>query len=352
MADTADALHHAHTRGIVHRDVKPSNILLDEQDRPHLSDFGLAKMDDHYFRNDRGTVLGSVAYMNPEQASGKSEWATPQSDIYSLGVVLYELLCRQRPFKAKDLMERLAEIERRIPPPPRTIDDRIPKALEAVCLKAMQKDPAARYTTAADLAADLRAAVAAQRPRMTAARFSAILGAASHAVLLVALAADQILWGPGGPPLPGTAPEPGGAARQSPAAKPGAPELVFKVQRSDEDGIHHILKDELRYMDKFWITVDLGEVPRYPYMWLYNADGIPVDSHGKVNGRLWPPEGADLTRQQKQQTVNWPNPDNPKECRRADDDTGPLMVLVGVTDQPLSAARYRAVPAVTSVPEG
>ncbi len=165
VAGSADALHHAHKNGIVHRDIKPANILLDEESRPHIADFGLAKMDDQFFKNDAGRVLGTAAYMSPEQAIGRSHWASPQTDIYSLGVMLYQMLTKRLPFGGRTLSELLDQVKQRVPSPPRTIDDKIPKPLEDVCLKAMAKNPADRFSTAADMAAALRSAVAGARLR-------------------------------------------------------------------------------------------------------------------------------------------------------------------------------------------
>ena len=108
VAEVAEALNHAHKQGIVHRDIKPANILLDGEGKTHIADFGLAKLDDQFFKNDAGRVLGTVAYMSPEQAAGQSHWATPQTDIYSLGVMLYQLLTRKLPFSSGGHRDRCA----------------------------------------------------------------------------------------------------------------------------------------------------------------------------------------------------------------------------------------------------
>jgi serine/threonine protein kinase len=161
----AEALHYAHTHKVVHRDVSPANVLLDQEGHVHLTDLGLSKLDDQYFCDESGRVLGNVAYISPEQAR-QAHWASPQADIYSLGVILYELLTGNCPFDLKSprgLREALAQVEQRIPDPPRTVDGTISAELEAVCLKAMDKNPANRYTTASDMAAALRAATSSTR---------------------------------------------------------------------------------------------------------------------------------------------------------------------------------------------
>jgi protein kinase-like protein len=189
VAQVAEALHYAHQRRIVHRDIKPANILLDAVRRPKVVDFGLSRRDDRFFTNDSGRILGSLAYISPEQASGDSDWVSSQSDLYSLGVVLYELLCGRRPFQGKCVHEMLDQVLHRIPAPPRSIDDTIPSALEDVCLKALAKEPAARFKTGNDMAGAIRSAM---RPKHSAlpqlARYIAALAAiAALFVLMVTL---------------------------------------------------------------------------------------------------------------------------------------------------------------------
>lgn len=156
IADLADALAHAHRHGVIHRDVKPSNILLDAEGQLRLTDFGLARRDvADGTATEEGQILGTPAYMAPEQARGEVSRIDARTDVYSLGTVLYELLTGELPFRGNNRM-LLRQVLEEEPRPPRRVNDEVPRDLETVCLKAMAKDPADRYVGAAEFADDLR----------------------------------------------------------------------------------------------------------------------------------------------------------------------------------------------------
>lgn len=149
---TAKALHHMHVHGIVHRDIKPANILIDDAGIPYVTDFGLAIRSEE--TSSESDIVGTLAYMSPEQLSGDGHLVGPRSDVFSLGVVLFELLTGERPFKNRQANNPIGWITD--VPSPRDADDSIPPVLDRICQKALQNRSADRYATALEFASDLQ----------------------------------------------------------------------------------------------------------------------------------------------------------------------------------------------------
>ena len=194
-ADTADALHHAHEHGIVHRDVKPGNLMVDANGKVWITDFGLARIDADAGMTMTGDLLGTLRYMAPEQALAKRAVVDHRADIYSLGVTLYEMLTLRPAYDGRDRKELLKQLAFEEPKPIRYFHPDVPIDLETIILKAIEKNPEERYVTAEELAHDLRAFHASrpikakpltplQRSRRWASRHLGMLVAATIVLLI------------------------------------------------------------------------------------------------------------------------------------------------------------------------
>lgn len=156
LATVAHAIHYAHERGILHRDLKPGNVLLDSEDRPYVTDFGLAKLiENESLVTNTMDVLGTPSYMPPEQAAGHAKDLTPAGDVYGLGAVFYELLTANPPFAGGTTFETIRQVLEKEPRRPKLWNPKIDRDLEVICLKCLEKDPVRRYATAEALAEDL-----------------------------------------------------------------------------------------------------------------------------------------------------------------------------------------------------
>src|SRR5262249_22826906 len=150
LATVCAAVHHAHQRGVIHRDLTPGNVLVTRDGIPKITDFGLAKHLDADVRHTQsGAILGTPSYMAPEHASGRAHDAGPPTDVYAVGALLYELLTGRPPFRGTALLDTLQQVCNEDPVAPGRLHPGLPRDLETVCLKCLHKDPAARYSSAA-----------------------------------------------------------------------------------------------------------------------------------------------------------------------------------------------------------
>jgi hypothetical protein len=274
VATIAGAVQHVHERGVLHRDLKPANILLDAEGRPHVADFGLARRADDTAGTPSSAVIGTPAYMAPEQARGAKE-LTPAADVYGLGAILYELLTGRPPFRGDSPAEVLRQVLRDPPARPRAVNRKVDRALEAVCLKCLVKDPARRYPSAQALADDLGHWLRGEwfpwrraRPWRRWARSAVLV----LAVLILAMAAVWL-----------------GAALRPPqeqdwiAYVEGITLAAQRAEAGDEDGVRRAL-DSCPRSQRGWEWDCLNHIPRHERVTIRRHEGdVAVDNYSVLS---------------------------------------------------------------------
>jgi serine/threonine protein kinase len=330
----AEAVALAHRHGIVHRDLKPENVLIDRHGRPRVTDFGLAYLADQPEAPDTGDrlthagqLLGTPTYMSPEQAMSRHEAIGPATDIYSLGGILYFLLTGQPPFQGRYAAEVLCRVVTEAPRPPREINPQLPAALEAVCLRCLEKDPASRYPSAEALAAALSAAVT--QPEISATEpmlpivekppRSRRTWLAVAAVILLGIAAGVLLaiWNPW---QVGPATQPSGGALDPPTDLRHAfglkvdmlrelPGGNLELLREGEDGLIRLrdgdtVRFQIQVAEEAWVAV-LSVNAGGPAVLLFPNDEEPNHHFAKGEERVVPRSTLEVPKAVKSAGKEW-----------------------------------------------
>jgi serine/threonine protein kinase len=340
VARAAEAVAHAHSKGIVHRDLKPGNILLTEKGEPVVADFGLALGDDEF--SYQSSVCGTYQYMSPQQVRGEADRVDGRADVYSLGVILYQLLAGRMPYKSRDVPSLKREILEDAPTPVRQYNPEVPADVEKVCERAMAKELKDRYRTAGDFANALRAALTkeehASAPQLVGA------GSRSTGTWLPILVGAAALGAFGLFLMSRSSHENRSATvptATSPIVELAAPELEINIQKADQDGPYQGLmvdKDlPLAVGDRLQFHLLLPE-PQYVYIYWIDYDGLAQ--------RYWPRADADLSQQLPVKEL-W-SPDGADAGSQAawwsvESTGGPEVVFVGVSDVMLSQAELDQV---------
>jgi tRNA A-37 threonylcarbamoyl transferase component Bud32 len=273
----ARAMQAAHERGIVHRDLKPANVLLTRDGQPKITDFGLAKQLDRVKRRTQtGAVVGTPSYMAPEQAGGQNKQVSPATDVYALGAILYELLAGRPPFQAANPLDTMLRVLSEEPVPPSRLNVLLPRELETICLKCLQKEPRRRYTSAAALAEDLRRFQAgetilarpvgrAEKVVRWSRRNPALAALLGLSVLTIALVAILLRHRPGAVPAP--------------PAPPAAPLRIVSLRishhrgaKASRLGVIGTSSLDVQLNDDVRIQAELSR-PAHCYLIAFNPDG-------------------------------------------------------------------------------
>ena len=264
LGSISRAVHFAHEKGILHRDVKPGNIMIDRSGQPRVMDFGLARnVQEHRQLTLSGVAIGTPSYMSPEHAQGSKGQLDPRSDVYSLGAVLYEIITGMPPFTGSNPMEVMLAVVQEEPLGPRKIRPEIPKELEAVCLYAIRKEPERRYGTAAAFADDLnrflRGEPVRARSGISRLEWARKIGALAGIVILVLVLL-------------------GGTAAMLSGTRSGRVTLDAETRPIFEKGIARYEKGEHEEAVKEWTKV-IERQPRWAFGWYYR--GLAYEGMGE-----------------------------------------------------------------------
>jgi len=354
MEQVAEAIAYAHRKGIIHRDLKPANILFNDEGHPVVVDFGLAMGDEDFARGPG--LCGTWMYMSPEQVRGEADVVDGRSDVYSLGVVLYEMLAGKPPWRSRELHPLKEEILRREAPPLRQHNPAIPEEVERIVSKAMSKSPAARYSTAADFARELRESL--DKPPVPPTRFWVVVASvAALIVMILALVGFGAYWfwpsepASEGPPSGHGIPIPPVVENELGALDP---DLEVLYQSPNEEGTWHVLANEdlpLRNGDKVQFHVKLSK-PAYVYIF-WGEPGKPPQElfPHEPPGPGEPKAGSDRSSiELAPQTEVWSPKDyggDEAKWWNVTDAGQPQLALVGIRTTPLAdeeLARFKSTP--------
>lgn len=345
VAEIANAIAFAHSKGVVHRDLKPANILLTDEGKPVIVDFGLALGDDEFSYH--SSVCGTYQYMSPQQIHGEADRVDGRSDIYSLGVILYQLVAGRLPYRSRDVRSLKREIIHDEPTPLRQYSPEAPAELEQICQHAMAKEPGNRYSTAADFATELR--------NLLQLKTGSVQGVFDNALIEPAPAARASFvrhWRPLTLAMLGcgiigfavyslTAPK-RSKTFESASVVTATPNLQIHFQKKDSHTYSPTLADAdlpLDVGDKLQFHVAQLPKPMFTYIYRINSDGVAE--------RLWPEKAANLDKQAPVGELSSPPADD--EWWAVQKTGGALVFFLGISETPLDEKQLRDFESQTSM---